>query len=146
MGITEKIATAFCTRESNQNVEPDLLAPIITKVVSSFPDTQRLSVIVSLVGLNKRKSYRLFIDILHNGESCVKFQENPYGDEGEEFTVENIRLPEDQVTAIFSAVFDQIEFPEPGIYEIKVKLRNQEKQVIDEDSYYFYVLDKKDYK
>ncbi|AOM39261.1 hypothetical protein [Xenorhabdus hominickii] len=146
MEIKEKIATAFCTLELNKNVNPDLLVPIITKVVSSFPDTQRLDVIVSLIGLSKKQSYRLFIDILHNGESCVKFHENPYGGEGEEFTVVNIRLPENQVTASFNAVFDQIKIPEPGIYEIKVKLSNKEKQVIDENSYYFDVLDKKDYK
>ncbi|MGJ0579228.1 hypothetical protein ACR71G_14315 [Xenorhabdus bovienii] len=146
MEVKEKIATVFRTLRSSKSVSPNSLIPVITKVVDGFPEIQPLYVMVGLIGLNKRRSYRLFIDILHNGESCVKFHENPYGGEGEEFTVENIKLPENQVSVSFNAVFDQIEILEPGIYEIKVKLSNKEKQVLDENSYYFDVFDKKDYR
>ncbi|BET96552.1 hypothetical protein [Xenorhabdus taiwanensis] len=145
MEVKEKIATVFRTLVPSKNVKPNSLIPIVTKVVDGFPDIQPLYTMVCLVGLNKKQSYRLFIDILHNGESCVKFHENPYGGEGEEFTVENIKLPENQVSVSFNAVFDQIEIPEPGIYEIKVRLSNKENQILDENSYYFDVFDKKDY-
>ncbi|WP_426576347.1 hypothetical protein ACP179_17885 [Xenorhabdus stockiae] len=148
MEVKDKIATAFCTLDpTREDRNSNFLVPITTKVIRSFPDFQRVCVTVSLVGLSKKQSYRLFLDILHNGKSCVKFGENPYGGEGEEFTVENIKLPENQVSVSFNAVFDGIEIPEPGIYEIKVKLSNKEaKQVVDENSYYFDVFDVKDYK
>ncbi|MDE9519680.1 hypothetical protein KKJ17_18650 [Xenorhabdus bovienii] len=146
MEVKEKIATAFCTLGPRKDIDTKFLVPIITKVLNSFPDFKCIHVAVSLVGLKQGKSYRLFIDILHNGESCIKFDENPYGGDGEEFIADYIKLPKNQVSATFNAIFDHIEIAEAGIYEIKVKLNNGKKQLIDENSYYFDVIDTKDYK
>ncbi|CAQ85687.1 MULTISPECIES: hypothetical protein [Photorhabdus] len=141
MEVKEKIATAFLSmRPDNPEDTNEIIRPIVTKAVSRLPEDLFLYVTLSILGLTQGKSYKLFIDILHNGESCIKYYNNPYGDDGEEFVADNKDLPANQVSAIFNIDFPVIAIPDTGIYEIKVRLRDSNGELLDENSYYFDII------